>query len=278
MQGILKFTRTSSKAPSEKLASEMRPSPPPELPSASTTHVPPAMPPPAAPRSKMTVDKSVFDELPPNVQQELRATHDLIFTSASDPTDARPPAPRDIPSPPNLPPPQSSAAIRPPGTQGPLFSQMPELPPWSQLDPDSLLSLPSGMRQQVLEAYSAAAKNKRHTPELSVPQSPPPQVHPSPEAQPRPETHATRVPLPPPSPSPSPSPSRRGRKRKAVAGGAPPTTLTQLFGSTTPRTAAERLKKPERERMPWDCDFWSDLPPGRVTPPPLPPGEGNFFV
>lgn len=50
-------------------------------------------------------------------------------------------------------------------------TQLPELPPWSQLDPNSLLALPDTMREQVLKAYSDKRNEPKqdHTPLIVEP-------------------------------------------------------------------------------------------------------------
>ncbi|GAA5812131.1 hypothetical protein MFLAVUS_005581 [Mucor flavus] len=81
-------------------------------------------------KEEMLVDYSVYQELPEAVQQELQSNYDLKFQQQ-------------------------------PEKQEDWIS---ELPPWSQVDPASLLALPNTMREQVIEAYGNK-KKRQHTPE-----------------------------------------------------------------------------------------------------------------
>ncbi|KAG1450364.1 hypothetical protein G6F56_008372 [Rhizopus delemar] len=76
-------------------------------------------------KESMSVDPDVYSELPESVQRELSSNYHLVF--------------------------HKEETIVPTIQQN---SQLPELPPWSQLDPMSLLALPGTMREQVLKAYS----------------------------------------------------------------------------------------------------------------------------
>ncbi|CAO3658056.1 unnamed protein product [Rhizopus stolonifer] len=76
-------------------------------------------------KESMSVDPDVYSELPESVQRELSLSYHLVF--------------------------HKEEIIVPTIQQD---SQLPELPPWSQLDPMSLLALPGTMREQVLKAYS----------------------------------------------------------------------------------------------------------------------------
>ncbi|RCH86140.1 deoxycytidyl transferase [Rhizopus azygosporus] len=67
----------------------------------------------------MNVDPDVFCQLPEHVQKEMMSNYKLVFQ-----------------------------------TKKVYSSQLAELPPWSQVDPEALLALPDEMREQVLKAYS----------------------------------------------------------------------------------------------------------------------------
>ncbi|CEJ01524.1 hypothetical protein RMCBS344292_15548 [Rhizopus microsporus] len=67
----------------------------------------------------MNVDPDVFCQLPEHVQKEMMSNYKLVFQ-----------------------------------TEKVYSSQLAELPPWSQVDPEALLALPDEMREQVLKAYS----------------------------------------------------------------------------------------------------------------------------
>ncbi|KAI9251981.1 hypothetical protein BY458DRAFT_589924 [Sporodiniella umbellata] len=75
-------------------------------------------------KEPINVDPEVYAELPKNLQQELASNYQLEFHE-----------------------PNANTAIS-------QDSQLPELPPWSQLDPMSLLALPETMRERILKAYS----------------------------------------------------------------------------------------------------------------------------
>ncbi|KAG2198709.1 hypothetical protein INT47_005394 [Mucor saturninus] len=66
-------------------------------------------------KAEMTVDYNVYKELPELMQQELASNYTLVFQNNAQPVE--------------------------------------ELPPWSQLDPTTLLALPKEMQEQVLQAY-----------------------------------------------------------------------------------------------------------------------------
>lgn len=95
-----------------------------------TTKVPNTEIPTVQQKEEMLVDYSVYQELPEAVQQELQSNYDLKFQQQ--------PEKRE--------------------------DWISELPPWSQVDPASLLALPDTMREQVIEAYGNK-KNRQHTPE-----------------------------------------------------------------------------------------------------------------
>ncbi|RCI04793.1 deoxycytidyl transferase, partial [Rhizopus stolonifer] len=71
-------------------------------------------------KDELQVDIDVFNELPASVQQELKSNHQLVFTNTNEQDSSTP---------------------------------LPELPPWSKLDPNYLLALPDTMREQVLRMY-----------------------------------------------------------------------------------------------------------------------------
>lgn len=78
----------------------------------------------------MIVDYSVYEELPESVQQELQSNYNLKFQKPEKEVEKK---------------------------QQDWIS---ELPPWSQLDPTSLLALPDTIREQVIEAYGNKNKPK----------------------------------------------------------------------------------------------------------------------
>ncbi|KAG0809118.1 hypothetical protein G6F18_010523 [Rhizopus arrhizus] len=82
-------------------------------------------------KQDMSVDPDVYSELPESVKKELLSGYNLVFH-------------------------KEQTAI----PEVHYDTQLPELPPWSQLDPNSLLALPDTMREQVLKAYS----DKRNEP------------------------------------------------------------------------------------------------------------------
>ncbi|KAG2229942.1 hypothetical protein INT48_001208, partial [Thamnidium elegans] len=96
-----------------------------------TTGVPATEAPRVQQKEEMIVDYSVYQELPEAVQQELQSNYDLKFQQQQ------------------------------PEKQEDWIS---ELPPWSQVDPASLLALPDTMREQVIEAYGNK-KKRQSTPE-----------------------------------------------------------------------------------------------------------------
>ncbi|CAO3621599.1 unnamed protein product [Mucor fragilis] len=94
-----------------------------------------------APKETMEVDPLVYNELPDSVKQEVESTYQLVFketTHRSDKNENQSTTHEII---------QEIIPI----TDTPL----PELPPWSQLDPLSLLALPDKMREQILKRYAS---------------------------------------------------------------------------------------------------------------------------
>lgn len=84
----------------------------------------------------------VYDELPDSVKQELNSTYHIKIINPEQPK-AEPVLP-------------TSNAL------------LPELPPWSQIDPSFLLALPDNMREQVLRMYSDQNKATNQTTSSSV--------------------------------------------------------------------------------------------------------------
>lgn len=78
-------------------------------------------------KKEMVVDYHVYNELPDSVRQELVSDYNLKFEKAVQNSEHVPSHERD--------------------------ASIPELPPWSQLDPESLLALPNDMRDKLIKAY-----------------------------------------------------------------------------------------------------------------------------
>jgi DNA repair protein REV1 len=126
-------------------------------------------------------------------------------------------------------------------------SQLPELPPWSQLDPSALLALPELMRKQVLKAYEAQGSSKKQ--QVSV--------------------------TPPRTPTRSHPPSTSGRKttRSRKEANTPTTSRIKKTGSPsvnrtrTPEYKNSRFKSlfNHDEPLPFDEEVWNELPECKPT-------------
>lgn len=85
------------------------------------------------------MDLLVYNELPDSVKQELESIYHLVFKESTyDNNNST--TTNDIPQQDMIPIPDTP---------------LPELPPWSQLDPLSLLALPDEMREQILKKYAS---------------------------------------------------------------------------------------------------------------------------
>ncbi|KAI8980544.1 hypothetical protein BDB01DRAFT_234843 [Pilobolus umbonatus] len=73
-------------------------------------------------KPEMVIDSQIYAELPLDIQQELENEYQLVIQGKTEDETA-------------------------------FFTQIPELPPWSQLDPTSLIALPPKMREQILHEY-----------------------------------------------------------------------------------------------------------------------------
>ncbi|KAI8075232.1 hypothetical protein BC940DRAFT_363262 [Gongronella butleri] len=214
-------------------------------------------------KPKMVVQIDAFNELPRDIQDELRSMYDLemmeVDQNASTTHVSSPPAASSMPRPPP-PPPPPSADDAPPSTQ-----LLVDLPTWSQLDPSALAALPPAMQQQVLRAYGAL--NAEHDPTIAT--SSTKSVRGSISASTRTKIAETRQ-IPPLSPSASSGthPQHRiskhtHRRGGSRAGGAAPAigahragTLTQMFPSTARRLDAAALL--DLQHM--DMDVFDELP------------------
>ncbi|GAN05676.1 DNA polymerase iv protein [Mucor ambiguus] len=92
-------------------------------------------------KETMEVDPYVYNELPLTVKQELESTYQLVFKEATHLKDSS----ED----------QSTTHEIPQEIIPLIDTPLPELPPWSQLDPLSLLALPDDMREQILKTYAS---------------------------------------------------------------------------------------------------------------------------
>ncbi|EPB91895.1 hypothetical protein HMPREF1544_01189 [Mucor circinelloides 1006PhL] len=92
-----------------------------------------------APKETMEVDLLVYNELPDSVKQELESIYHLVFKESTHDNNNSTTT-NDIPQQDMIPIPDTP---------------LPELPPWSQLDPLSLLALPDEMREQILKKYAS---------------------------------------------------------------------------------------------------------------------------
>ncbi|KAI9274686.1 hypothetical protein BDA99DRAFT_498241 [Phascolomyces articulosus] len=203
------------------------------------------------------IDPEVFAELPPDVQEELKRQYNISEPGPLPPSpkraenNTRPLSSQPLHEQQNLRTTSteiqdiaifdtSSSPSEPILTQ-PLAS-LPDIPPWSQLDPTSLLALPESMRQQVLQLYSTnpPSKSKYNYPV---------QLPPAPQQQQRHHHH-----------HPDTKVSIRGRTRLASKRSPSPTmkgtTLTQMFN---PKKSPHRHPSPEI-RPPWESSIWNELP------------------
>lgn len=257
----------------------------PSSPSKPSSPLKPTTTPVANEKPVIHVDPSIFAELPKNVQEDLSKTHKVEFldntTSSIQETQQKQQKQQQSSSPqqqqlrqPSSPP-QQQQPSEPSSSQYFHISQ-PDLPPWSQLDPEFLLALPERTRKQVLETYSKTkAQKKTVTNDEPVEQPPPPPPPPqtsllSPHRQQH-ELSPSRT-----GPPNTPRNSRQRNSRRIKKGYASPSgrerTLTQMLmpdttspsrRQTSPTTAA-RMARNEEEMPPWDVNIWNELPPGKL--------------
>ncbi|KAG0176158.1 deoxycytidyl transferase [Apophysomyces sp. BC1021] len=111
-------------------------------------------------KPSMPVDESVYNELPKQLRDELSATYNLVFLSENERRDGleqsldlahiRPSSESDMTT--------TTIPEHPmQSTQDQAIQSLPDLPPWSQLDPNALLALPDNMREQILSEYGTGA-------------------------------------------------------------------------------------------------------------------------
>ncbi|KAG0256333.1 deoxycytidyl transferase [Actinomortierella ambigua] len=123
----------------------------------------PLRPPSPAPLPEMEIDRATFEELPENIRQDLSRHHQLKFLSQSS-TAALRRASTTSP-PPHLPPPphvqvdellgdNEGDGIASSSPSSPLHSAHPSLPPWSQVDPDTLIAMSTPMIRKTLGLYA----------------------------------------------------------------------------------------------------------------------------
>ncbi|KAI8377857.1 uncharacterized protein BYT42DRAFT_359890 [Radiomyces spectabilis] len=204
----------------------------------------------------MKVDQQVFTELPTDIQSHLSKNYDLQFIQEQQQTTQQLEALPDIGnSPLSKEAAESESHVNdhhaPPSS---LLSSLAGLPPWSQLDPTSLLALPNTMQKQVLEAYSKVDKKpkSRGTSRLisASPESP---------RRSRPTSVATTSTV---LGSPR-NRSKRGTVTEKKAG----ITLTQMFPPSPNRRYprddikdSPTDKNDHADEVPWDLDIWNELP------------------
>lgn len=195
-------------------------------------------------KEEMTVDYNVYRELPESVQQELMSNYILKFQNRdkgkgkaidTDPVVAE----------------QLATSIMDSQQQQQNEANslsIPELPPWSQLDPASLLALPEKMRAQVLEAYGSKGTT---TSKKSLTLSPP-------------RSNQQQIKRKTPSSSSSSSGSGSGGNNKRNR------TITQLFQRqqqspmTTPKRTRPLLEEEmEQEGLGYEVNVWNELPLGK---------------
>ncbi|KAI7860877.1 hypothetical protein BDC45DRAFT_7834 [Circinella umbellata] len=195
------------------------------------------------------VDPEVFAELPTAVQDELKHQYKISLPSSKQ-TDSQI-------SPQLSPQKKKQTSVVVDGckkntamVEGPCSSEdsvnneplasLPDIPPWSQLDPGSLLALPEAMRKQVLELYSGKLpKRKQNDVEL------PPQQEEQQRLQQSDNMFSSRG---------RPQLTKKSYRLKGSSKNS--TTLTQMFNTT---------KSPSREdktvhSSPWESAIWAELP------------------
>lgn len=179
----------------------------------------------------MAVNEQIFNELPKSVQEELAQGYELTFLQSSEQQGENQAQQQ-----------QQQTPNEPDKSPSPLISQ-PILPPWSQLDPESLLALPDAMREQVLKAYSAQPKPPRR-PEVKQP--------------------SVRAPTPTPSSPKGGRLQQQTRPKRKPASKEKTITLTQMFAPHRP-VVAKKNDQEEEEDFPWDVNIWNELPLGTAT-------------
>lgn len=284
-QQTLQFAPAKERTPDNDQQLEMSPlsTPSPERQPITTVTAPSSPSRPSSP-SKATltpairekpvihVDPSVFAELPKSVQDDLSKTHKVEFldNAASSIQVSQQNQPTSLPQQQQE---QSSALPRQQQQQSQsqyFHISQPDLPPWSQLDPEFLLALPERTRKQVLETYSKTrAQKTTPTTTNDQPVEPP---RPTPLLSPHRNQHElspSRM-----APPHTPRNSRQRNTRRIKKGYASPSgrerTLTQmLLPDTSPSrhppspTTAARRERNEEEMPPWDVNIWNELPPGK---------------
>ncbi|KAF9161821.1 deoxycytidyl transferase [Actinomortierella ambigua] len=130
---------------------------------AGLTMTTPLRPPSPAPLPEMEIDRATFEELPENIRQDLSRHHQLKFLSQSGTAALRRASTASPPS--HLPPPthvqvgelsgdNEGDVIASSSPSSPLHSAHPSLPPWSQINPDTLIAMSTPMIRKTLELYA----------------------------------------------------------------------------------------------------------------------------
>jgi hypothetical protein len=107
----------------------------------------------------------VYKELPESVQRELASNYNLKFIQ-SEPKDASRAIQKEIyqqdkDEPVEYQAESNSSTQKDYSSLSIMSNSPPDLPPWSQLDPSSLLAMPDKMREQVLRSYGHKSKLKK---------------------------------------------------------------------------------------------------------------------
>jgi hypothetical protein len=147
-------------------------------------------------------------------------------------------------------------------------SSVPDLPPWSQLDPSSLLAMPEKMRKQVLQAYDniTTTKNKAKKVIAKSPSRLPNRSITKPLSKtPRSRSifkdngnKATITQLFPPVSSPS-------SRTYASSTSASPSQSVDVSPSNSHSQFRPALEFEEEEELPFDADVWNELPKGNIA-------------
>ncbi|KAF7721374.1 deoxycytidyl transferase [Apophysomyces ossiformis] len=194
----------------------------------------------------MDVDESVFNELPKEVRDELSGAYELVFFSHRKQDTEEPLQPPPIEKNDEIDV-TTKSVLQPPGlterqTEQPMETEaiqsLPDLPPWSQLDPNALLALPTGMREQILSAYGST---RGKSPKVGSPRRE----------------------------NPVSITTSRKKAMRTSPGGGTELTLTQKYFERLPgrlksdQGAADlsnKLDDDDGNELPWDSTVWNELP------------------
>lgn len=146
-------------------------------------------------KEEYIVDYSAYLALPSSVQQEITSHYNVKFTNT------------------NLEQPDNKAHV----------DGVPELPPWSQVDPEALSALPNTLRAEYLDAYENRVK-------AAAPISP----------DRKPKATNTRK-------SPATTPTNQRNR-----------TITELFSPHHMQVQTEIMNE-----LPYDVNVWNELPVGK---------------